>query len=107
MNAKKAKFCKDDARHAIVEDRVYPVLFTENIRDGFYSENIENRNQYPTLWANGFRADLNYQNAAIFADYVEPWRWEIKSLRAISQIEVFRAIECRVGEIIAPLEEEM
>lgn len=102
----KAKFCKDDARHAIVEGRVYPVLFTENIVDGWYSENIENSDAYSTLWANGFRGDLQYHDAAVFADYIHSRRWEIRTLRSISEAKVFRAIDCKVGQIIAELEEE-
>lgn len=42
----------------------------------------------------------------VFADYVEPQYWEIKTLRAISRIKVFRSIECKVGEILMHLEEE-
>lgn len=102
----KAKFCKDDARHAIVQDHVYPVLFTENIRDGWYSENIEDTKAYPTLWADGFRGDLNHHGVAVFADYVDYRRWEIRTLREISDATVFRTIECKVGAIIAELEEE-
>lgn len=103
----KAKFCKDDARRAIVGDRTYPVLFTENIHDGWYSENIENSTAYPTPWANGFRGDLKHHGVAVFADYVDYRHWEIRTLRKISDATVFRAIECKVGEIVAELEEEL
>ena len=106
MGHKKAKFCKDDARHAIVDGEVYPVLFTENIKDGWYEESIENSKTYPTLWGDGFRDDLKYKHAAVFADYIDSRYWEIKTLRAISRIKVFRSIECKVGVTLMHLEEE-
>ena len=103
----KAKFCNDDARHAIVGGEVYPVLFTENIKDGWYEENIENSDTYSTLWANGFRDDLTHKGKAVFADYIDYRHWEIKTLRAISRIAVFRSIECLVGKTLMQLEEEV
>lgn len=106
MERAKAKFCRDDARHAIVDGGVYPVLFTENIKDGWYAENIENSETYATLWADGFRDDLTHKGAAVFADYIDYRHWEIKTLRAISRINVFRSIECQVGETLSHLDEE-
>jgi hypothetical protein len=105
MTTIQAQFCKDDPRHAIVEDQVYPVLFSENIAEGWYEENIEDSGTYPTGWANAFRADLVYKGAAVIAEYVDYRHWVIRSLFSISDVEVFRSIKCRVGEKLLDLEE--